>query len=66
VVQWLLLDRIDTEPTGASISGKDYLIIAAGPDKTESLLTLPQLTVVGANITLNPPTINRVPIFGRE
>jgi hypothetical protein len=66
VVQRLLLDRIHAESTGATVGGEHDRVVLAHPDKAHPALPLPQMAVAGAQVALDAPVVEFVPVFGRN
>lgn len=66
MVEWFLLDRVDTEAAGAAISGQDHLSACAGADEAQTALTIAQLAQARAQIALQTPIIQGMPVASRN
>src|SRR5262245_49952550 len=66
VVQRLLLDRVDAEPTGSAIAGEHDLVVGAGTDETEAALSLTESACARAYVALDPAVDEPVPVPGGD
>ncbi len=62
MVEWLFLDWIDTEATGAAISNQLYFVIEALAHVTQAPLTLAQAAVAWAQVALQSTIVKTVPV----
>jgi hypothetical protein len=65
MVERLLLDRVDTEPAGATVGRGHHLIALPGAHEAQAPLALLEMAVARAQIALNAPVIPQVPIASR-
>src|SRR4029077_2235043 len=63
VVQRLLLDRIDTEPARPPPGGEHDPVVLASPHEAEPPLPFEQLAEPRAEVALDPPVVERVPVL---
>jgi hypothetical protein len=66
VVERLLLDRIDAEPARPAPSLEDDLVVLPGAHEAEPPLPFEQLAEPGAQVALDPPVVERVPVLGGD
>jgi hypothetical protein len=64
MVQGFLFDWINGKPAGAAVTGHDNLIVQILPDETQAALVFVQLAKSRAEIALNTPIFQLVPIAG--
>jgi hypothetical protein len=64
MVEWLFLDRIDTEATGAAIADQLYFVIETLTHVTQAPLTLAQAAVARAQVALQSTIVKTVPVTG--
>jgi hypothetical protein len=57
MVQWFLLDRVDTEPTRTSVGCQDDLVFGPGTNEAEASLVFMEATVTRTQVTLNPSIV---------
>ena len=65
MVERFLLDRIDTETRGASVGGEHHGIADAPAHEACAALPIVQFAVARAQVSLDAPVIELVPVFGR-
>ena len=66
VVQWLLLDRIDTEPRGAAVGGEHDPVVLPAAHEAQATLAFVELAVARADIALDAPVVEPVPVAARN
>jgi|GraSoiStandDraft_4_1057263.scaffolds.fasta_scaffold766707_2 hypothetical protein len=65
MVEGLLLDRIDAESGRAPIGGKHNPILLAGAHEAQTALSFMELTLAGADITLDAAVLQSMPVAAR-
>ena len=65
MVERLLLDWVDAEARGAPVGGEHNLIIGAAAHETCAALSFVQFAVARAQVALDAPVIQQVPVLGR-
>src|SRR5438034_10541719 len=63
MVQWLLLDRIDAESARAAVGCEDDLVAFACADEAQAALALAELAGAGADVALDAPVVEAVPVL---
>ncbi len=66
MVEWFFLNRIDTASTGAAVGGKDDLVPLPTAHKTQPPLPIAQFTKTRADVALNTPILDRMPVPPRH
>ena len=66
MVEGFFLNRIDTESTGAAVGGKDDLVPLPTAHKTQPPLPIAQFTKTRADVALNTPILDRMPVPPRH
>jgi hypothetical protein len=66
VVQWLLLDWIDAESRGAAVGREHDLLILPATHEAQAALTFVEPAIARADITLDPPVFEPVPVAARK
>ena len=61
-----LLDRVHAEPRRAAVTGEDYLVGHPPPDEAQPTLSLVQFAGARADVALDPPVGQAVPVTGRH
>lgn len=64
MIERLLFNRIDTESAGTAVCSKNYFIILAFANKTEPFFPFVKFTPARAEIALDSPTLELVPVAG--
>ena len=64
VVQRLLLDRVDAEPTRPPVRREHDLVVLAGSNEAHPALALVELAGPGAHIALDATVVERMPVLG--
>jgi AmmeMemoRadiSam system protein B len=62
MVERLLLDRVDTEAGRAAVGRQDDLVVLTATHEAQTALPLVQLAIAGAQVALNAPVIETVPV----
>ena len=66
VVERLLLDRVDAEAARPAVGGEHDPVVPASPDEAEAALPLTQPAGARAEVTLDSPVGEPVPVSGRH
>ena len=66
MIERFLFDGINAITTGAAISRQHNLVVMIAAHETQSALTLMQLAIARADITLHAPVVELVPVTGRD
>src|SRR5262249_55494722 len=62
VVERFLLHRVDAEPARSAVGGEDDAVVLPRADEAEAALALVESAVARAEIALDPPVLQRVPV----
>ena len=66
VVERLLLDRVDAEARRAAVGGEHDLVVVPGAHEAEAPLTFVQLAEARADVALDAPVLERMPVAARH
>ncbi len=66
MIKGFFFDGIDAVAAGPPVGGKYDLIVLIGADKAEATLAFAEFTKPWANVALNAPVLQSLPIFGRD
>jgi hypothetical protein len=64
VIQRLFLDGINAKTTGAAVGGQDDLVVPVGSNETEAPLPFAKPAKPGAQVALNTPIGQFMPVLG--
>ena len=64
MVKWFLFDRVNAKSAGSSISRENDLVSLPSPHKAKTSLPLSQLASSRAEVALDPPVVEDVPVIG--
>ena len=66
MVQWLLLDWIDTEPRGAAVRREHDPVVLPATHEAQAALAFVKPAIARANIALDTPVFEPVPVAARN
>ena len=66
MIQWLLFDGVDAVAARTPVRRQDDLIVFAGANKAKPALAFVQFAEAGADVALNSPVVERMPVFRRD
>jgi hypothetical protein len=66
MIQRFLFDGVHAKAAGTAIGGQDDLLLVTGAHKTKALLTLVEFAGAWADVALDAPVVQLMPVFSRE
>ena len=66
MIERLFLEGVDAKTAGAAIACQNNFVMRAGADEAQSALALPELADSGAEVALDPPVFELMPVLGGD